>query len=121
VYAQPVQGLVPTALPSWYHHMLIGRSTHFEKLRNATIATNNFGLIADLSRYHQDHDALHQLIQEQDMLSSELELLRERLGLTRGRLEAANAANAIGQLEWQEDRRAKPVPYTPKQRQGRFA
>ena len=121
VYAQPVTGLVPTALPSWYHHMLIGRTTHFEKLRNATVATNNFGLIANLSRYRQDHNALRQLIQEQDMLSTELELICKRLGLTQGRLEAANAANAIGQLEWQEERRAEPVPYTPKQRQGRFA
>jgi len=121
VYAQPIRGLVPTALPSWYHHMLIGRTTHFEKLWNATIATNNYGLIADLSRYCQDHDALCQLIQEQDMLSAELKLIREHLGLMRGCLEAANAANVVGQLEWQEDRRAEPVPFTPKQRQGCFA
>jgi len=121
VYAQPICGLVPTTLPSWYHHMLIGRTSHFEKLWNATVATNNYGLIADLSRYHQDHDTLRQLIQEQDMLSSELELVWERLGLTRGHLEATNAANIVGQLEWQEDRRAEPVPFTPKQRQGHFA
>jgi len=121
VYAQPIRRLVPTALPSWYHHMLIGRTTHFEKLRNATVTTNNYGLITNLSRYHQDHDALHQLIQEQDMLSAKLELVQECLGLTRGRLEAANAASVVGQLEWQEDRRAEPVPFTPKQRQGHFA
>jgi len=48
---------------------------------------------------------LRQLLQEQDMLAAELELVRERLGLTRGRLEAANAANLVGQLEWEEDRR----------------
>jgi len=121
VYAQPIRRLVPTALPSWYHHMLIGRTTHFEKLRNATVTTNNYSLIADLSRYRQDHNALRQLIQEQDMLSTKLKLVREHLGLTRGRLEAANAANVVRQLEWQEDRRAEPVPFTPKQRQGRFA
>jgi len=101
--------------------MLIGRTTHFKKLQNATVATNNFGLIADVSRYCQDHDTLQQLIQEQDMLSTKLELLREWLSLMQGRLKAANAANTVGQLEWQEDRRAKPVPYTPKQRQGHFA
>jgi len=49
VYATPVQGLIPVALPSWFHHMLIGRTSHFEKLRNATLATNNFGIIADIS------------------------------------------------------------------------
>jgi len=62
--------------------MLISRTSHFEKLRNATLATNNFGIIADVSRFRQDHDVLRQLIQEQDMLSAELELVRERLGLT---------------------------------------
>src|SRR5712672_3077862 len=121
VYATPVCGLVPVALPSWFHHMLIGRTAHFKKLRNAALTTNNFGIIADISRYRQDHDVLRQLIQEQEMLSAKLELIRERLGLTRGRLEATNAPNLIRQLEWEEDRRAEPVPYTPKQRQGRFA
>ena len=121
VYATPVHGLVPVALPSWFHHMLIGRTARFEKLRNAALVTNNFSIIADISRYRQDHDLLHQLIQEQEMLSAELELIRERLGLTRGQLEAANAPNIVGQLEWEEDRRAEPIPYTPKQRSGRFA
>jgi len=121
VYATPVRGLVPVALPSWFHSMLIGRTARFEKLRNAAHNTNNFGIIADISRYRQDHDLLRQLVQEQEMLSTELELIRERLGLTRGRLEAADTPNIVGQLEWEEDRRAKPIPYTPKQRQGRFA
>src|SRR5712671_934086 len=121
VYATPVRGLVPVALPSWFHHMLIGRSAHFEKLRNAALATNNFGVIADVSRYCQDHDVLRQLVQEQEMLSAELELVRERLGLTHGRLEATNAPNLVGQLEWEEDRRAEPIPYTPRQKSGRFA
>src|SRR5712671_1185417 len=120
VYATPVRGLVPVALPSWFHHMLISRTSHFKKLRNATFATNNFGIIADVSRYRQDHDILRQLLQEQDMLSAELELVRERLGLTRGRLEAANAPNVVGQLEWEEDRRPDAIPYTPKQHHGRF-
>src|SRR5712671_2376154 len=86
VYATPVRGLVPDALPFWFHHMLIGRTSHFEKLRNAAHALNNFGIVADISRFRQDHDVLRQLLQEQDMLASELELVRERLGLTRGRL-----------------------------------
>jgi len=121
VYATPVRGLVPVALPSWFHHMLIGRSARFEKLRNAALITNNFGVIADISRYRQDHDVLRQLVQEQEMLSAELELVRKRLGLTRGRLEAANAPNLVGQLEWEEDRRTEPIPYTPRQKSGRFA
>jgi len=121
VYTTPVRGLVPITLPSWFHHMLIGRSARFEKLRNAAFTTNNFSVIADISRYRQDHDVLRQLVQEQDMLSAELELVRERLGLMRGHLKAANAPNLVGQLEWEEDRRAEPVPYTPKQRSGHFA
>jgi len=100
--------------------MLIGRTTHFKKLRNAALTTNNFGVIANISRFQQDHDILRQLIQEQEMLSAELELVRERLGLTRGRLEATNAPHLVGQLEWEEDRRPNTVPYTPKQRHGRF-
>jgi len=120
VYATPVRGLVPVALPSWFHHMLIGRTSHFEKLRNAALALNNFGITADISRFRQDHDVLRQLIQEQDMLSAELELVRERLGLTRGRLEAVNAPQLVGQLEWEEDRRPNAIPYTPKQRHGHF-
>ena len=100
--------------------MLIGRTTHFEKLRNAVLALNNFGITADISRFRQDHDVLRQLLQEQDMLSAELELVRERLGLTRGQLKAANAPHLIGQLEWEEDRRPDAIPYTPKQRHGRF-
>jgi len=100
--------------------MLIGRTTRFEKLRNAAHNTNNFGIIADISRFRQDHDILRQLLQEQEMLSSELELVRERLGLTCGRLEAANAPHLVGQLEWEEDHRPNVVPYTPKQRHGRF-
>jgi len=56
------------------------------------------------------------------MLAAELELVRERLGLTRGRLEAANAPALVGQLEWEEDRRPDAaVPFTPKTRHGRFA
>jgi len=55
------------------------------------------------------------------MLSAELELIRERLGLARGRLKAADAPNIIGQLEWEEDRRTEPIPYTPRQKSGRFA
>jgi len=121
VYATPVHGLVPVALPSWFHNMLIGRTARFEKLRNAAHDTNNFGIIADISRYRQDHNLLRQLVQEQEMLSAKLELVREHLALTRGRLKATNAPNLVGQLEWEEDRRAEPVPYTPKQRQGRFA
>src|SRR5882757_829010 len=121
IYAMPVRGLVPVALPSWFHNMLIGRTACFEKLRNAAHNTNNFGVIADVSRYRQDHDLLRQLVQEQEMLSAELELIRERLGLTRGRLEAADAPNLVGQLEWEEDRRAEPIPYTPRQKSGRFA
>ena len=113
VYATPMCSLVPVALPSWFHHMLIGHSARFEKLRNAALLTNNFGVIADVSRFRQDHDVLRQLVQEQEMLSAELELVRERLGLTHGRLEAANAPNLVGQLEWEEDRRAEPIPYTP--------
>src|SRR5712672_1118579 len=70
VYATPVRGHVPVALPSWFHHMLIGCSACFEKLRNAALATNNFGIIADVSRYRQDHDVLRQLLQEQDMLAA---------------------------------------------------
>ena len=120
VYATPVRGLVPVTLPSWFHHMLIGRTTHFEKLRNAALATNNFGIITNISRFHQDHDVLRQLLQEQDMLTAELKLVRERLGLMRGRLEAANAPNIVRQLEWEEDRRPDAIPYTPKQRHGRF-
>jgi len=120
VYATPVRGHIPVALPSWFHHMLIGRTTHFEKLRNAVLALNNFGITADISRFRQDHDVLRQLLQEQDMLSAELELVRERLGLTRGRLEAANAPHLVRQLEWEEDRRPDAIPYTPKQRHGRF-
>src|SRR5712671_3572664 len=38
VYAMPVRGLVPVTLPTWFHHMLISRTSHFEKLRNATLA-----------------------------------------------------------------------------------
>src|SRR5712672_2126309 len=121
VYATPVRGHVPVALPSWFHHMLIGCSACFEKLRNAALATNNFGIIADVSRYCQDHDLLCQLVQEQEMLSAELELIRKCLGLTRGHLEAANTPNLVGQLEWEEDRRAEPIPYTPRQKSGRFA
>src|SRR5712671_1249054 len=121
VYATPVRGHVPVALPSWFHHMLIGCSACFEKLRNAALATNNFGIIADVSRYRQDHDVLRQLVQEQEMLSAELELVRERLGLMRGRLKAANAPHLVGQLEWEEDRRTEPIPYTPRQKSGRFA
>src|SRR5712672_488163 len=120
VYATPVRGHVPVALPSWFHHMLIGRTTHFKKLRNAAHATNNFGIITNISRFRQDHDILRQLIQEQDMLAAELELIHEHLGLTRGRLEAANAPQLVGQLEWEEDRRPDAIPYTPKQRHGRF-
>src|SRR5712672_4595218 len=120
IYATPVRGLVPVALPSWFHNMLIGRTARFEKLRNAAHDTNNFGIIADISRYRQDHDLLRQLVQEQEILSAELELVRERLGLTRGRLEAANAPQLVGQLEWEEDRRPDAIPYTPKQRHGRF-
>jgi len=121
VYTTPVRGLVPVALPSWFHNMLISWTARFEKLRNTTHNTNNFGIIANVSRYRQDHDLLCQLVQEQEMLSAELELVRERLALTRGHLEAANAPNLVGQLEWEEDRRAEPIPYTLKQRQGRFA
>jgi len=121
VYATPVRGLVPVALPTWFHHMLIGRTSHFEKLCNAVHATNNFSLIADVSRFRKDHEVLRQLIQEQDMLSAELKLVRECLGLTRGRLEAANAPNIVGQLEWEEDRRPDAIPYTPKQHHGCFA
>ena len=121
IYATPVRGLIPVALPSWFHNMLIGRTARFEKLRNAAHNTNNFGIIADISRYRQDHDLLRQLVQEQEMLSAELELIRECLGLTRGCLEAANAPNLVGQLEWEEDRRTEPIPYTPKQRLGCFA
>jgi len=54
------------------------------------------------------------------MLSAELELVRERLGLTRVDSKAANAPNIIGQLEWEEDRRPDAIPYTPKQCHGRF-
>jgi len=122
VFATPVRGHVPVGLPSWFHHMLIGRTSHFEKLRNAAHTLNNFGIVADISRFRQDHDVLRQLIQEQDMLAAELELVRERLGLTRGRLEAANAPGLVGQLEWEEDRRPDAaVPFTPKIRHGRFA
>src|SRR5712672_394029 len=120
VYATPVRGLVPVGLPSWFHHMLISRTSHFEKLRNAAHTTNNFSIIADISRFRQDHDILRQLIQEQDMLSAELELVRERLGLTRGRLEAADAPTVVGQLEWEEDRRPDAIPYTLKQCHSRF-
>jgi len=121
VYATPVAGLVLVALPSWFHAMLIGRTTQFEKLRNAAIKANNLGIIADVSRYHQDHDALRQLIQEQDMLSAELDLIQERLGLMCRRLKSANTPNIVGQLEWEEERRIEqPLPFTPKQRQGRF-
>src|SRR5712675_224580 len=72
VYATPIRGHVPIALPSWFHHMLIGRTAHFEKLHNAALLTNNFSIITDISRYRQDHDVLCQLIQEQEMLSAEL-------------------------------------------------
>jgi len=121
VYAVPVVGLVPTTLPSWFHTMLIGRTACFEKLRNAAAKANNLGIIADISRYRQDHDALHQLILEQDMLTAELDLVCERLGLTCGRLESANAPNVVGQLKWEEERRIEqPLPFTPKQRQGCF-
>jgi len=78
--------------------MLIGRTTWFKKLRNAAIKANNLGIITDISHYHQDHNALCQLIQEQDMLSAKLDLVQERLGLTHGWLESANAPNIIGHL-----------------------
>src|SRR5712672_4808742 len=35
IYATPVRGLIPVALPSWFHNMLIGWTARFEKLRNA--------------------------------------------------------------------------------------
>src|SRR5882672_7430366 len=73
VYAAPMHGLVPVALPSWFHNMLIGRTARFEKLRNAAHNTNNFGIIANISRYRLDHDLLRQLVQEQEMLSAKLE------------------------------------------------
>jgi len=122
VYATPVAGLVPVTLPSWFHAMLIRRTTRFKKLRNAAIKANNLGIVADISHYHQDHNALCQLIQEQDMLSAKLDLVQERLGLTHGWLESANAPNIIGHLEWEEEWRIKQLlPFTPKQRQGHFA
>src|SRR5712672_2939100 len=49
VYATPVTGLVPVALPSWFHAILIGCLTCFEKLQNGAIKANNLGIITDVS------------------------------------------------------------------------
>jgi len=99
---------------------MLNRSDHpLEKLRNAALALNNFGIIADISRFPADHNVLHQLLQEQDMLSPNPNSFGNASAYE-GQLEAANAPHLVGQLEWEEDRRPDAIPYTPKQRHGRF-
>src|SRR5712672_2117112 len=93
IFATPgVFSLPVSPTPTWFLRAIqAGSKRTYENLRAEAIAFDNWGIIADLHRYHEDDEKLARLSHLCEQLALECDGLREAKALALARLESAHA------------------------------
>src|SRR5712672_3169647 len=93
IFATPGDTSLPISpAPTWFLHTIQASSKRtYEDLCAEAIAFNNWGIIADLHRYHEDDEKLARLNHLHKQLALECDGLREAKALALARLESAHA------------------------------
>src|SRR5712671_309099 len=93
IFATPGDTSLPVSpAPTWFLRAIqAGSKRTYEDLRAEAIAFNNWGIIADLHRYHEDDEKLARLNHLREQLALECDGLREAKALALARLESAHA------------------------------
>src|SRR5712671_726547 len=92
IFATPGDTSLPVSpAPTWFLCAIqAGSKRTYEDLRAEAIAFNNWGIIADLHRYHEDDEKLARLRHLREQLALECDGLREAKALALARLESAH-------------------------------
>ena len=100
VYAQPIITTDPVEpLSAWFRHTITTPSTAFHTLCQAAHDLNNWGVEADLNRYHALKDTLCQSLAEAKKHQANADRYRITKGLCEARLEAACATSSLAYME----------------------
>src|SRR5712671_5270496 len=93
IFATPGDTSLPVSpAPTWFLRAIQASSKRtYEDLRAEAIAFNNWGIIADLHRYHEDDEKLLRLNHLREQLALECDGLREAKALALARLESTHA------------------------------
>jgi len=93
IFATPGDTSLPVSpAPTWFLRAIqAGSKRTYEDLRAEAIAFDNWGIIADLHRYHEDDEKLAHLNHLHEQLVLECDGLREAKALALARLESAHA------------------------------
>jgi hypothetical protein len=101
VYAQPlIDASSPiTALPSWYHHMVLNSSSGFTTLLDTTTSADHPGLYAEVLRWCRFDEALRATCRKLDALQGDILSLQVDIGLCEGCLVQAQAHTHVAHIE----------------------
>jgi len=92
-------GIPTEPLRLWFVHLLQGRTSNYKFLCDAAINLGDWGITADITRYHEYEDQLHKLnasILAMRVEAKALDVLQESC---RNHLAATNASHRLAQLE----------------------
>ncbi len=88
------------ALPAWFISALGGSGTTFATLRREfdKLTVHNWSFVAEIDRYHVMDKQCQSLCSQINLLEQEMQTARMERGLSRGRLEAAQADHQVRHL-----------------------
>src|SRR5712671_4988400 len=101
IFASPANdpGIPTEPLRQWFLQLLQGRTSNYEFLRNAAINLGDWGVTADITRYHEYEDQLRELNASISAMHSKAEALDVLQESCRNRLAAANVLRRLARLE----------------------
>jgi len=100
IYAWAVYSSEPVKpLPAWFHQLLVSTPAVHANLAKAAHQLDDWGIAADISRYHKLDDDLSCINTELERLEAEAGAIRIGKTICEGRLELACATKQLGHME----------------------
>ena len=101
IFASPANdpGIPTEPLCQWFLRLLQGRTSNYKFLRDAAINLGNWGVTADITRYHKCEDQLCEINASISAMRSEAEALDVLQESCQNRLAAANVSRHLAHLK----------------------
>jgi len=100
IFAQPIYLSEPIEpIPAWFHQLLVGTPAVHANFAKAAHQLNDWGIAADIMRYHKLDDNLSYINTELERLEAEAGAIRIAKTICKGRLELARAPKQLAHME----------------------
>ena len=86
-------------LPMWLIDAISGKSSSFHQAMDLARSTDNWGLVAELARYHEANTRILNIAAEIHVLDCELQVVKAASRQSRSRLEGARASHRLRALQ----------------------